>query len=154
MPKAVEEQVNLITIVENAYSVFSESKDYQIEFNNITDKEETLIWADKTLCLRVFNNLIKNATQAIPQDEEGLVKVFLSEDDLNYIVEVRDNGVGIAEDQSAKIFVPYFTTKSTGTGLGLAMSKQIIENMNGQIFFKSKINKGTSFFVSFPKHNN
>jgi len=150
MPKAVEERVNLVVIVENAYSVFSKSSEYQIEFNNLIG-DEAIIWADKTLCLRVFNNLIKNAIQAIPQTEEGLLKIFLSEEDDHYLVEIRDNGIGISEDQAEKIFVPYFTTKSTGTGLGLAMSKQIIENMHGTISFKTKPNIGTSFFVTFPK---
>jgi signal transduction histidine kinase len=151
MPKAVEEEVNLSDIIENAFSVFSESTEYQIELNNTTDNE-AMIWADKTLCLRVFNNLIKNAIQAIPSNEEGLIKIFLSNEDDHYLVEVRDNGVGITEEQSKKIFVPYFTTKSTGTGLGLAMSQQIIENMNGKISFQSKIDRGTSFYVSFPKY--
>jgi len=151
MPKAIEEEVNLSTIIENAYAVFSESDEYQIELNNLVD-EDAIIWADKTLCLRVFNNLIKNALQAIPSSEEGLIKLFLTDEGDTYLVEVRDNGVGISEEQAEKIFVPYFTTKSTGTGLGLAMSQQIIENMNGKISFKSKVDKGTSFFVSFPKY--
>ena len=80
------------------------------------------------------------------------IKINLSEENEFYKVEIRDSGVGISDEQVSKIFVPYFTTKSTGTGLGLAMSKQIIENMKGQIYFKSTIGKGTSFFVSFPKH--
>jgi len=152
MPKAIEEEVNLSTVLENAYAVFSKSEEYQIEFNNLTETD-AIIWADKTLCLRVFNNLIKNALQAIPSNEEGLIKLFLTDEGDHYLVEVRDNGIGIADDQAKKIFVPYFTTKSTGTGLGLAMSQQIIENINGKISFKSKINNGTSFFVSFPKYN-
>ena len=69
------------------------------------------------------------------------------------IDEIKDNGTGISEEASEKIFVPYFTTKTTGTGLGLAMTKQIIENLGGSIYFDSKLNKGTSFFVSFPKFN-
>ena len=152
MPKAIEEEVNLGIVLENAYAVFSKSEEYQIEFNNLTENN-AIIWADKTLCLRVFNNLIKNALQAIPSNEEGLIKLFLTDEGDHYLVEVRDNGVGINDEQAKKIFVPYFTTKSTGTGLGLAMSQQIIENMNGKIYFKSKITKGTSFFVSFPKYN-
>jgi len=151
MPKAVEQETNLTTILENAYSVFAQHENYQIEFNNLINID-AIIWADKTLCLRVFNNLIKNAIQAIPSTEEGLIKINLSEENEFYLVEIRDSGVGISDEQVAKIFVPYFTTKSTGTGLGLAMSKQIIENMKGQIYFKSTIGKGTSFFVSFPKY--
>jgi signal transduction histidine kinase len=151
MPKAIEEETNLTTILENAYSVFSQHESHQIEFNNLIDSD-AIIWADKALCLRVFNNLIKNAIQAIPSNEEGLIKINLSEEDNSYLVEIRDSGLGISDEQASKIFVPYFTTKSTGTGLGLAMSKQIIDNMKGQIHFKSTIGKGTSFFVEFPKY--
>lgn len=151
MPKAIEEETSLTTILENAYAVFSQHDNHQIEFNNHLDTN-AIIWADKALCLRVFNNLIKNAIQAIPSTEEGLIKINLSEESDSFLVEIRDSGVGISDEQASKIFVPYFTTKSTGTGLGLAMSKQIIDNMNGQIHFKSTIGKGTSFFVSFPKY--
>ena len=61
-----------------------------------------------------------------------------------------DNGIGIEESKRAKIFVPYFTTKSTGTGLGLAMVKQIIENHRGQITFDSTENVGTTFHIVLP----
>jgi signal transduction histidine kinase len=152
MPKAVEDKVNLVEVIKNAYAVFSDSNYHQIELINHIDGD-AFVWADKTLLLRVFNNLIKNAIQAIPQTEEGLIKIILSDENGTYKVEVKDNGVGISDNQAESIFIPYFTTKSTGTGLGLAMTKQIIENMKGQIWFKSKLNKGTRFFVTFPKHN-
>jgi len=152
MPKAVEDKVDLINVINNAYAVFSDSNDHQIELiNHIVG--DAFVWADKALLLRVFNNLIKNAIQAIPPTEEGLIKIILSEENGSYTIEVRDNGVGISEKQTESIFTPYFTTKSTGTGLGLAMTKQIIENIKGHIWFKSKPNKGTSFFVSLPKYN-
>ncbi len=152
MPKAKDEKINLTEILKNTAAVFANSGDHQIEFvNNV--KHQAEIWADKTLLIRVFNNLIKNAIQSIPASQEGLIKVILREKDEKYIVEIKDNGTGISEEASEKIFVPYFTTKTTGTGLGLAMTKQIIENLGGSIYFDSKLNKGTSFFVSFPKFN-
>ena len=151
MPKAQEEEVNLAEILESANAVFAEGEgDYDLSFRNEINTD-AIIWADKNLCLRVFNNLIKNATQAIPSDRDGDIKVTLSENNDQYIVAVSDNGVGINEESKAKMFIPYFTTKSTGTGLGLAMSKQIIENMNGKIWFESVLEVGTTFFVSFPK---
>ncbi len=152
MPKPVEESVDLNKVLENVHAVFADSNDHQVELM-VQIEETAIIWADKNLCTRVFNNLIKNAIQAIPSNEIGLIKVILTEEDENFVVEIKDNGVGISEEQAEKIFVPYFTTKSTGTGLGLAMTKQIIENMNGQIWFNSKVDVGTSFFVSFPKIN-
>ena len=70
MPKAAEEETNLTTILKNAYSVFAQHEDYQIEFNNLIDSE-AIIWADKTLCLRVFNNLIKMQFKPFLQMKRG-----------------------------------------------------------------------------------
>ncbi len=104
----------------------------------------------------MFNNLIKNATQAVRRQDEfdrkGTVTLALEESADNYIVAIKDNGLGISDDVKEKLFVPYFTTKSTGTGLGLAMSKQIIENHGGSIWFDSKVGEGTTFFVSLKKY--
>jgi two-component system nitrogen regulation sensor histidine kinase NtrY len=69
----------------------------------------------------------------------------------NYlIIRVNDNGVGISRENIKQLFVPNFTTKSTGTGLGLAMVKTIVQQNNGQVFFWSRENKGASFFVKLP----
>lgn len=150
MPKANEIELDLSEVLKNTVSVFAEYDQHEITLK-ILPSEETIVWADKTLLLRVFNNLIKNAIQAIPVRENGIITVSLSKNDSTYIVAVKDNGVGIKEEQQDKIFVPYFTTKSTGTGLGLAMSKQIVESMNGKIWFESKLEVGTTFFVTFPE---
>ena len=154
MPKAQEETINLETILRNAHAVFSDGEsNHEVSFNtNI--KTEPNIWADRNLCLRVFNNLIKNALQAIPPDKQGLIEILMTESEDDFMVEIKDNGVGIDDEAAKKMFIPYFTTKSTGTGLGLAMSKQIIENMKGSIWFESEKGNGTSFFVSFPKTSN
>lgn len=150
MPKAEEAELNLVDVVKSAAAVFSEDDQYEFEVD--IPMSEAMIWADKDLLLRVFNNLIKNATQAIPVGEEGKVKIGMSQENGGYKVWVKDNGVGIKEEEQERIFVPYFTTKSTGTGLGLAMSKQIVEGMAGEIWFESKVGEGTTFYVSFPKY--
>ena len=153
MPKANESELNLIEIVESAVSVFSEYDEHNIELNIVVEGEAT-IWADKDLLLRVFNNLIKNAIQAAGVDQSANVHVLISESADTYEVAVKDDGIGIDAEAQEKIFVPYFTTKSKGTGLGLAMSKQMVENMKGNIRFESELNKGTTFYVTFPKYNN
>jgi nitrogen fixation/metabolism regulation signal transduction histidine kinase len=153
MPKANESELNLTEIVESAVAVFSEYDEHEIELINSVN-EDAIIWADKDLLLRVFNNLIKNAIQAAGVDQSALVQISISESADTYEVAVRDNGIGIAEEAQDRIFVPYFTTKSTGTGLGLAMSKQMVENMKGSIRFESELRVGTTFYVTFPKFNN
>ena len=69
------------------------------------------------------------------------------------LVKVKDNGNGIPEEMQAKIFTPNFTTKTSGTGLGLAMSKGIVEQARGRIWFETKAGEGTTFFVELPVVN-
>ncbi|WP_027418767.1 sensor histidine kinase [Crocinitomix catalasitica] len=150
MPKANEEEVNLKDIVESAVSMFAEYDKHNIKLD-IELTETPMIWADKDLLLRVFNNLIKNAIQAVQSGQAGIIHVRLKSVEERYLFEVKDNGIGISDEAKVKMFVPYFTTKSKGTGLGLAMSKQIVENLKGKIWFESELGRGTSFFVSFAK---
>ncbi|MDC0468581.1 ATP-binding protein, partial [Bacteroidia bacterium] len=65
-------------------------------------------------------------------------------------IEISDNGIGIAPDNYQNIFTPNFSTKNSGMGLGLALSKKIIEISGGQIQFKSTVNTGTTFYISLP----
>jgi signal transduction histidine kinase len=65
-------------------------------------------------------------------------------------VRVKDNGMGISEELSPKIFTPNFTTKTSGTGLGLAMCKGIVEQAKGEIWFETKAGEGSIFFVELP----
>ena len=66
------------------------------------------------------------------------------------LIRISDNGEGIPEQMQSKIFIPNFTTKSSGTGLGLAMSKTIVEQAKGQIWFETEEDSGTTFFVELP----
>jgi len=150
MPKAKEIELDLSEVLTNSVAVFAEYDQHDFSLT-IEPKSEALIWADKDLLLRVFNNLIKNALQSVAVGSTGNIKIVLTEQKDSYTVSVKDNGVGIKPTEKDKIFVPYFTTKSKGTGLGLAMSKQIIEGMKGNIWFESQMDVGTTFFITFPK---
>lgn len=112
--------------------------------------QRVLLFADKTQLNRLFTNLLQNAIEAASNRDRRVVKVT---EELNgeYItVRVTDNGEGIPEQTRSKIFTPNFTTKSSGTGLGLAMSKSIIENADGEIWFETEEGEGTTFFVKIP----
>jgi signal transduction histidine kinase len=103
---------------------------------------------------RVFNNLINNAIQAIPDGRSGVVTVEVNLNGNNrYRIKIKDNGIGIPEDKKENIFRPNFTTKTGGTGLGLAMSKNIIESSGGKIWFETEVDQGTTFFIELPKLN-
>ncbi len=148
MPKANEEEINLIPIIETTLDLYKE-ENVAIILNDNCNRSANIL-ADKDELSRVFNNLVKNAIQAIPKNIEGKIIITISKVESDFVIEIKDNGTGIPEDKKDKIFVPNFTTKSTGMGLGLAMVKNIIENANGTIGFETKENIGTSFFISFP----
>ncbi len=144
MPHENKARINIISIIEHAIIVFSQENEIEIKLSHTSSKHE--IFGDKDLILRVFNNLIKNAIQAIPENKKGLIRINISEKGKNLLIKVEDNGRGIPENMFSKIFMPNFTTKSTGTGLGLAMVKQIITLHEGEIWFESEENK-TVFFI-------
>lgn len=148
MPKVHNELLILNDVLDNVVHLYLESEEAEIEMKLPDKKIE--IFADKNQLIRVFNNLIKNATQAIPEDREGEVSITLEQVDHRAVIKVKDNGVGIPEDQKDKVFVPNFTTKSSGMGIGLAMSKNIVESAGGYIWFESQENNGTTFFIEFP----
>ncbi len=148
MPIANNKQLNLNELVQNAYNLFKEEENVQFSLD-LTD-EACRIFADKTQIMRVLNNLLKNAVQAIPEDQSGILGLSLQIRAKKAIIQVSDNGIGIPVEQEEDIFVPNFTTKSSGTGIGLAMSKTIVEMAKGNIYFESKVGKGSDFFVELP----
>lgn len=149
MPQAENQNIILNHHVQSVYNLFrSEDVDLKLDM----PKENYVVFADKNHLVRVFNNLIKNAIQAIPDDRHGIIKVSMYQeaDGDHILVCVDDNGTGIPKDKQDKVFVPNFTTKNSGTGLGLAISKNIIESVNGRIWFETIENIGTKFFVELP----
>jgi two-component system, NtrC family, nitrogen regulation sensor histidine kinase NtrY len=112
--------------------------------------EYTKLWYDLSYLNRTLTNLIKNACQSIPEDRFGevFIKVYAQEAYLCF--EVKDNGCGIDEDQKSKIFMPYFSTKVIGMGLGLPIVKSMIESGGGEISFVSSLGLGTTFLVRIP----
>ncbi|GHV35846.1 hypothetical protein FACS1894178_6280 [Bacteroidia bacterium] len=110
---------------------------------------ELMISADPQQLGRVFVNLLQNAFQAIADKEDGMVKITVENIDNKAVVKIIDNGCGISEEVKDKIFEPNFTTKSSGMGLGLAISKKIVESFDGGISFESSDN-GTVFTLMFP----
>jgi signal transduction histidine kinase len=109
------------------------------------------IFADKTQMNRLFTNLLQNAIQALPEGREGVVNISMDQPEEDWVVvSVADNGEGIPADIQSKIFVPNFTTKNSGTGLGLAMCKNIVEQARGEIWFETQLTVGTTFYVRLP----
>ncbi|MEO6718744.1 MAG: HAMP domain-containing sensor histidine kinase [Ferruginibacter sp.] len=109
-----------------------------------------MIHADRTHINRLFTNLIRNALQAIPEGQRAHLIIEESISGHKVLVTVTDNGTGIPVDLRSKIFTPNFTTKTSGTGLGLAMCKSIVEQSKGNIWFETETGRGSVFFVELP----
>jgi signal transduction histidine kinase len=112
--------------------------------------QRIMVFADKTQLNRLFTNLLQNALEACVNNPRRVISVSEELTDDTIIVKVADNGEGIPLEMQSKIFIPNFTTKSSGTGLGLAMSKTIIEQAKGSIWFETEEGEGTTFYVELP----
>ncbi len=146
LPQPKSQEIEMVTFIESVLPLYSANTKIKIEFNAAV--KEAHVQADKDQMLRVLNNLVNNAVQALSENENGKITLSLSKESQNVIVSVADNGGGIDESMKPKIFQPNFSTKSYGTGLGLAMCKRIIEHHGGQIWFESKIGQGTVFYFT------
>lgn len=149
MPKGNFDKIDLVRSLQSNIDLYSETANLQIDFNNHAG-DEAIVQGDHEQLLRAFSNLLKNAIQAIPENKEGHIVIELTRLETHYRIVITDNGSGIPDEVKAKIFTPNFTTKSAGTGLGLAMVKSIIENMGGKINFESTPETGTSFYIEVP----
>jgi PAS domain S-box-containing protein len=107
---------------------------------------------DPELMRRAFINLVTNAVQAMPNGGKLIIRA--SEKDGDVLLSVEDTGVGISEENLGKLFQPLFTTKAKGQGMGLAVSRRIVEAHGGRIMVDSEQDKGSIFTVSLPKRLN
>ncbi len=149
MPKAHNEKFNLVQKLKEIIDLY----DYTGESEFVTDFngcESIIVYADKEQFSRAMINLIRNAIQSIPEQKKGIIKIEIEKNTTYALIKVIDNGKGIPENLRDSIFMPNFTTKSSGAGLGLAITKNIVENFKGDIWFTSEIEKGSTFFISIP----
>ncbi|MCD4737507.1 MAG: HAMP domain-containing histidine kinase, partial [Bacteroidales bacterium] len=152
MPLSRNRQIEITDVLKNAVDLFMDTTSTRLVLYADPDQKYVVL-ADKEQLLRVFNNLIKNSIQAVPQNKDGLIEITIRGDQKRVYITVKDNGIGIPEDQRDKVFYPSFTTKTSGMGLGLALSKNIILNAGGSIRFESEEGRGTTFFIELPLIN-
>lgn len=113
-------------------------------------KEKYMVLSDSQLMGRIISNLILNALQSVPNDRIPQIDIRLSYSDLKVLIEVKDNGNGIPDNIKEKVFIPNFSTKYNGSGIGLAVSKRGVEHAGGRIWFETSVELGTSFFIELP----
>jgi signal transduction histidine kinase len=125
-----------------------ELADAQVTISINIDPADLIIQADKSMIEQVLINLIKNAIQSFDEQVERkiLLSAYLTE---KPVITVRDTGPGIEPEALEKIFIPFFSTKKTGSGIGLSLSRQIMRQHEGSITVKSTLREGTEFFLRF-----
>jgi signal transduction histidine kinase len=124
---------------------FMKSRDIRIRKSLL----EAEIFGDATLLRQVFINIIINAIQSMPDSSE--LDICIKSKGKLFVAEVRDNGEGIASDDLEKIFNPFFSTKDSGTGLGLTIASKIMQAHKGFITVESEKGKGSTFSLTFLK---
>ena len=149
MPEVCTTEVDIAQKLSSVISLFRNNQE-EVPIRYIGPDNGIMTYADEEQISQVFNNLIKNALQAIEKKEDGDIIIIMKELSHTIMISVSDNGCGIPEDMQDKVFRPNFTTKSTGMGLGLPISKNIVEGSGGTIRFVTS-EKGTTFFVELRK---
>lgn len=141
------ETFDLHDVIRSLYELYR--SDGRINFTWRPLHKKVFINADKTQMNRLFTNLFANAVEAC---NNGNCSIEVSEQGFEdkIRISIKDNGEGIAPEMQSRIFIPNFTTKSSGTGLGLAMCKGIVEQAKGTIWFETEPGKGTTFYVELP----
>jgi len=144
-------KLDIISVTKNAYEYLEYRSSKQISFNFISNEKRLFCNINEELYEWVIENLIKNAIDAMLG--KGELTLSVSSNNNKILINISDTGKGIAKSQFKKIFNPGFTTKKRGWGLGLSLSKRIIEDYHtGKIIVKnSEINKGTTFQVILDK---
>jgi signal transduction histidine kinase len=147
VPRFQESDLNEV-IHQTIGMVEAEIDDESIEVEVDLQKDLPKVWIDPDQMRQVLHNMFRNAFHAMPNG--GKISVRTRQQD-NYVgIEIEDSGVGISEDNIDKLFTPFFTTKSTGSGLGLTICSQIIHNHGGSIGVTSKVGVGTTFIITLP----
>jgi len=147
LPATQLKSINLAEIINASVLIFEDQQNNKIK--NLIDEKEIFVKGDRDQCLRVFNNILKNANQATDETEQPNIEINCVLSDGKIIIQIKDNGCGIADELKSNIFNPNFTTKSTGSGLGLAMVKNIMQGFGGRVWFDSEKNVGSVFYLEF-----
>lgn len=142
--------ININAVLKDVlFLVHQQSIERNIELSSELAESIDFIYGDPDQLKQVFLNILLNAFQAI--DHGGMVKTHTHQEERDIVVSFEDNGKGVAPEEQERIFELYFTTKADGGGIGLAVSKEIVEAHEGHIEFSSKQGKGTTFTLRFPR---
>lgn len=147
-----KEDLNIVEIAKEVYQqLYPRSLNEKINFDFKTAYEEIIVNCDKNRMKEVFINIIDNAMKFTPKD--GHIDIFISKEDENVNIEVKDDGEGIKEDEISFVSSKFFkgSSSKSQTGLGLSICEEIVKAHDGKLVIKSKYTVGTSVIVVLPR---
>ncbi|MBU2520897.1 MAG: hypothetical protein KKD50_01570 [Proteobacteria bacterium] len=148
-PKLNIEPHNIHELLENVLVfVMTKIVSQSIKVHKKLNAELSIINVDNEQIKRVFSNVMINAVESMPKN--GELTIVTENDENQFIVKIEDTGKGIPDEDIIRIFDPFFSTKSTGVGLGLSICYGIVVSHGGIIGVESEMNKGTTFTISLP----
>ena len=149
LPEPVESSMN--EVLDHVVDYMDRRTSQKVRIERVLPEEDVIVRMNASLFEWVVENLCKNAVDAM--EGAGQIVITLFEEDSRVVVEVADNGKGIRKKDLPNVFMPGFTTKKRGWGLGLSLAKRIVEEYHhGRIFVKhSEVGKGTTFRIEMPK---
>ncbi|PIQ48662.1 MAG: ATP-binding protein [Cytophagales bacterium CG12_big_fil_rev_8_21_14_0_65_40_12] len=144
-----QEQVEATELLENMAQLMTPELQKEQITLELRLKNSFKLFIDRKLIEQVLINLITNAKHALKTTEKPLITISAYSRESEKVIEITDNGTGIDESKIDQIFIPFFSTKENGSGIGLSLSKQIMKKHRGDLTVKSEKDKGASFRMSF-----
>ena len=148
MPIPEHERYELVGVVRKTIHLYKSNENVKIHL--INDKGSIEVMGDEQLMGRIISNLLLNAIQSVDGGPLDIKLQILCPDKRRVLISVEDNGPGIPDEIAEKVFLPRFSTKSTGSGIGLAISKRGVEQAGGKIWFETELGRGTAFYIELP----
>jgi two-component system, NtrC family, nitrogen regulation sensor histidine kinase NtrY len=148
MPTPKSLRFEISSVLANAVNLHKNSSDAKINFD--AGDEKYYVMGDEQLMGSIFTNLILNGLQSVPNNRKPEISISIRKHGSVVLIEIKDNGTGIPAGIRDKVFIPNFSTKFAGSGIGLAVAKRGVEHAGGRIWFETIEGEGTSFFIELP----
>lgn len=151
LPENHPTPLDLAELIGNVVNLYDNEENITFNYDYDASADHTYN-GDKTNLNSAVGNLVKNAVQAIGTKLAGKIDVSLKSTETAFVISVKDNGKGIKEEDKSQIFLPNFTTKTGGSGVGLSLTYNIVQAAGGTISFESQEGEGAEFIIELPKN--
>jgi nitrogen fixation/metabolism regulation signal transduction histidine kinase len=149
LPQPEFQTVKVAKLISRVQNLFKPDLEHRQISMQVFSPDDLTVQADPDLIDQILINLVKNAMEALDGQTNGLIRITGAADEQGVTIQVRDNGPGISDEILENIFVPFYTTKESGSGIGLSLSRQIMRLHRGNITVQAEEGVGTSFILRF-----